>query len=70
MYKDDSMASIKSWVLVVILFLTCVVLVTPITLIDNLAPLVKAISDELGENSFLAVMLQTYVAPLLMIAFN
>lgn len=52
------------------LFFICVVLVSPISLIDNLQPLVDLISKELGEKNYIAVMLQTYMAPIMMLAFN
>lgn len=70
MYKDDGTIQVKSWFLVFVLFITCVVLVTPMTLIDNLGPLINVITDELGSTNFLAVMLQTYISPLMFLAFN
>jgi hypothetical protein len=42
MYKDDALSEVKSWFLIVILFLVCVVMITPITLLDNLTPLINA----------------------------
>jgi hypothetical protein len=57
MYRDDGVAAVKSWLLVILLFLSCVVFVTPIALIDNLEPLVNAISKKLGSSSLIAVML-------------
>ena len=70
MYKEDSLSSVKSWFLVIILFVTCVVLVTPVSLVEYLSPLIKAITDGLGSQNFLAIMLQAYISPLIMITFN
>jgi hypothetical protein len=36
MYKDDGVSQVKSWFLVILLFLTCVVLITPVSIVDNL----------------------------------
>ena len=70
MYRDDTLTSIKSWLLMILLFIVCVVLITPISLLDNLAPIIKALTKSLGEDNFFAVILQTYLAPLIMLAFN
>lgn len=57
MYKDDGVSEVKSWFLVIMLFITCVVLITPVSLVDNLQPLIDAITKDLGDNNFFAILL-------------
>jgi len=57
MYKDEGTSNFKSWVLLVVLFLVCVVFVTPITLVNSLQDIVIAIQKEFGEDSFIARVL-------------
>jgi hypothetical protein len=54
-YKDEFCRQIKSWFLVITLFLTCVILVTPISIIENLQPVIEYLQKELGSTNFLAV---------------
>jgi len=70
MYKDDGVSEVKSWFLVIMLFITCVVLITPVSLVDNLQPLIDAITKDLGDNNFFAILLQTYLSPLILLIFN
>lgn len=57
MYTDDTSSNIKSWILIVILFFVCVVLITPTTLFDNLEPIINEITNSLGDQNYLAIML-------------
>jgi len=52
------------------LFLSCVVFVTPVSLVDNLKPIINAITDDLGQDNFFAIMLTTYISPLILLIFN
>ena len=67
--NDETIASFKSWILLVVLFVVCVVFITPTFLIDNLSPIIEAIVDENQDNIF-AIALQTFFAPLMVLAFN
>lgn len=70
MYKDDGISQVKSWILVIILFFSCVVFITPVSLVDNLKPIVDAITKNLGSNNWLSIILTTYLSPLILLAFN
>lgn len=70
MYKDDGVSEVKSWFLVIILFITCVVFITPVSIVDNLQPLIEALTKDLGKDNFLAILLQTYLSPLILLIFN
>jgi hypothetical protein len=70
MYKDDGISTVKSWFLVIMLFLSCVVFITPISLIDNIKPIIDAITEDLGKDNFFAVMIATYLSPLILLIFN
>lgn len=70
MYKDDGISQVKSWFLVILLFITCVVFVTPVSLVDNLKPIVDAITEDLGSDNFISIILTTYLSPLILLAFN
>ena len=64
------MASLKSWTLVLLLFVFSVLLVTPITLIDNLKPIMNSIEHLFPANSGLSALLSSYFAPLMLFLFN
>jgi hypothetical protein len=68
MMSDDTISSIKSWILLVILFVVCVILITPTFLIDHLKPIIDYLKKEL--NTVLALALQTFFAPLIVLMFN
>ena len=48
MKNNDIVSMIKSYLLLALLVVTCVVLVTPISILDNLQPIIQAISEEIG----------------------
>jgi len=68
--NDEFFQSVKSWLLMTILFIVCVIFITAVTLIDQLTPLIKAIQKELGDTNILSVFLQNFASPLLVLAFN
>jgi len=70
MYKDDGVSQVKSWFLVILLFVVCVVLITPVSLVDNLKPLIDTLSKQLGDKNFLVIILSTYLSPLILLIFN
>ena len=70
MYKDDGVSEVKSWFLVLLLFVGCVVLITPVSVVDNLKPLIDALSKKLGDKNFLVIVLSTYLSPLILLIFN
>lgn len=70
MYKDDGISKVKSWFLVILLFITCVVFITPVSIVDNLKPIINALTEDLGADNFFAIMLSTYISPLILLAFN
>lgn len=52
------------------LFITCVIFVTPVSILDNLKPIVDAITKDLGSDNFISIILTTYLSPLILLAFN
>jgi hypothetical protein len=40
MMSDDTVSSIKSWILLIILFVVCVIFITPSFFIDHLKPII------------------------------
>lgn len=40
----------------IVLFFICVVLITPVSILDNLEPLINAVSKDLGSGSSVAIM--------------
>ena len=70
MMNDETIASFKSWILLVVLFFVCVVFITPTFLVDNLGPIIDALEKEIGRDSIFSVALQTFFAPLMVLAFN
>jgi len=66
------MGTIKSWILLVILFVVCVVFITPTFLVDHLAPIIEYILRGIvnNEGSNIAIILQTFFAPLMVLIFN
>jgi hypothetical protein len=70
MHKNELLSSFKSWMLVFLLFVVSVLLVTPVTLIDNLKPILISLEHFFTETSIISVMLSTYFAPLMLFLFN
>ncbi len=70
MMNDETVASFKSWILLVVLFIVCVVFITPTFLVDNLQPIIDYLEDEIGKGSVFSMALQTFFAPLMVLAFN
>ncbi len=68
MRADNMVSSIKSWILLIILFIVCVVFITPSFFIDHLKPIIDLLKKDL--NNFLALALQTFFAPLMILIFN
>ena len=69
-YKNDSVRYIKSWILSIILFFTCVILITPVSLLDNLSPIISSVTDKLGSQSYLAQMIQANLSTLTLLILN
>jgi hypothetical protein len=44
MMSDDRINSAKSWVLAIVLFVVCVIFITPTFLVDHLMPIIKKIA--------------------------
>lgn len=70
MMSDDSISSVKSWILLLILFIVCVVFITPTFLVDHLKPVIELLYKDLGPDNFLSIALQTFFAPLMVLIFN
>lgn len=70
MQNDEFYSKVKSWLLMFILFLVCVVFVTPLTLVDELAPIIDAWKNNSGKDSFIANAVASFLTPLLVLAFN
>lgn len=70
MMNDQITHEFKSWILVAILFIVCVVLITPTVLIDHLHNVILYFDTEFGKGNLLSLGLQTFAAPLLILAFN
>ncbi len=68
--NDETVASFKSWILLIILFIVCVVFITPTFLIDNLKPIIDYVENEIGKENVLSVAISTFFAPLMVLAFN
>lgn len=60
----------KSYILLLVLFVACVVVITPVSLVENLKPILDFITDTIGKSSMLSEMLYTYISPLILLAFN
>lgn len=57
MYNSDLVYELKSYLLVVALFVACVLIITPVSILDNLQPIINYLFEELGETSFISTML-------------
>jgi hypothetical protein len=68
MMSDDRINSAKSWVLAIVLFVVCVIFITPTFLVDHLMPIIKKIAPQ--DDSILAIALQTFFSPLMVLTFN
>ena len=72
-FKNEKRSRIKSWLLLGLLLFVCVVLVTPLLLVQKLTPLLKAAEDSVGEYPFLILLLQIaqeHLASLMTLVFN
>lgn len=70
MQRDEFFSSVRSWFLIIILFIVCVIFLTPMTLVDQLTPLIEALTKELGQSNLFSIALQNFCTPLLVLAFN
>ena len=55
--NDETVSSFKSWILLIILFIVCVVFITPTFLVDNLKPIIDYLENEIGKDSVLSIAL-------------
>jgi hypothetical protein len=53
-YREENSARLKSWFLLFLLFWICIFVVTPISLVDNLSPLINSITG--GDSNFFGIM--------------
>ena len=51
MMNDDNVSSAKSWILLAILFIVCVIFITPSFLVDHLKPIIEVI-EVCNENNW------------------
>ena len=73
-YYDKTLSWIKSIFLSILLFILCIVVVTPLTLLDKLTPIRKAVtaassSNEIGDEYFVPIV-TAYFSPLIFFMFN
>jgi hypothetical protein len=66
MLNEEFSSKVRSWILLAVLLVVCIVLLTPMTLVDNIIPLL----NQLGSSTFIAQTLQAIIPPLLILAFN
>lgn len=58
MMSDDNINAAKSWILVIILFVVCVIFITPSFLVDHLKLVIDKIdTDKPGEENDVAIAL-------------
>ncbi len=69
MMNDESISTIKSWILAIILFIMCAVIITPTFLIDNLKKIIESF-QKVEDGSMLSFVFQTFISPLLVLTFN
>jgi hypothetical protein len=62
--------TVKSYILLVVLFFTCVVIITPVSIVDNILPLINVVTDTIGRTSILSEMIYTYLSPIILLIFN
>jgi hypothetical protein len=48
MMNGETVASFKAWILLIILFVVCVVFITPTFLVDNLKPIIDYLEKSIG----------------------
>jgi hypothetical protein len=71
MMSDDRINSVKSWILLLILFVVCVVLITPSFLVDHFKRFIELVSGhKLEDENGLTIALQTFLSPLMLLIFN
>jgi hypothetical protein len=68
MQQDDFYRNLKSWVLLFALLVLCILFLTPMTLVDQLSPIINSYTKD--KSDFFAVALQNFFAPLLILTFN
>lgn len=69
-YNNEIVTIIKSYILIVLLFVICVLLITPVSILDNLQPILTAIFRTIGENSVIVKTAQTFISPIILLIFN
>lgn len=72
-FKDEKRSRIKSWLLLGLLLFVCVVLVTPLLLVQKLTPILEAAADSVGRYPFLLLLVQIvqeHLASLMTLVFN
>ena len=57
MQQDEFYSNIRSWFLLFVLMILCVIILTPMTLVDQLTPLINAITNSLGSSNILSIAL-------------
>jgi hypothetical protein len=71
MMTDDTINTVKSWILLIILFVVCVVFITPTFLVDHLRPVIEWLREHDPKNeNVVSIALQTFLSPLLVLIFN
>lgn len=40
--------AVKSYILILLLFIACVLIITPVSIVDNLLPLINYITNRMG----------------------
>lgn len=56
-FKDETRSRVKSILLLALLLFVCIVLVTPMLLVQKLTPLLRALQQSVGPAGFLASLL-------------
>lgn len=69
-YNNEIFTIIKSYVLIVLLFVICVIFITPVSILDNLQPILNSIFKTIGENSMIVKTAQTFISPIILLIFN
>jgi len=73
LHKEGYKSQIKSWILLAILLVVCIILVTPVILARKLLPLLEALEKSVDGVTFLQKLMQIlneHVASLINLLFN
>ena len=73
LHKGGFKSQIKSWFLLLILMIVCIILVTPVILLKKLVPLLEALEKSVDGVSFLQKLMQIlneHLASLINLLFN